>query len=62
MGYVLSLPGVSHVIVGCKTPDDVDDNARIARRFAPFDVQRLRALEERTRVDAATFAYYKRPT
>src|ERR1700730_1087553 len=33
MGYVLSLPGVSHVIVGCKTPAEVDDNARIARRF-----------------------------
>jgi predicted aldo/keto reductase-like oxidoreductase len=62
IGHVLSLSGVSHVIIGCKTPAEVDDNARIARRFVPFEVQRQRALEERTRVEADTFAYYKRPT
>ncbi len=33
MGYVLSLPGVSNVIIGCRTPAEVDDNARIAREF-----------------------------
>src|SRR5947208_3149638 len=62
MGYVLSLPGVSHVIVGCKTPAEVDDNARIARRFAPLDEARRRALEGRTRASADTFTYYKKPT
>jgi aryl-alcohol dehydrogenase-like predicted oxidoreductase len=60
--YVLSLPGVSHVIIGCKTPAEVDENARIARAFAPLDVQRRRLLEERTRTGAATFTYYKKPS
>jgi aryl-alcohol dehydrogenase-like predicted oxidoreductase len=62
MGYVLSLPGVSHVIVGCKTPAEVDDNARIARAFAPLDVERQRLLEERTWTESAAFTYYKRST
>jgi aryl-alcohol dehydrogenase-like predicted oxidoreductase len=61
MPYVLSLPGVNHVIIGCKTPAEVDENARIARTFVPLDIQRRRLLEERTRSGAATFAYYKKP-
>ena len=59
MGYVLSLPGVSTVIVGCATPAEVDDNARIAREFQSFDAARCRELEDRTRVEAPLFAYYK---
>lgn len=62
MGYVLSLPGVSLVIVGCKTPAEVDENARIARRFTPIDDETRHALEERTRSQAAAFTYYKGPT
>ncbi len=61
MGYVLTLPGVSTVVIGCKSPAEVDDNARIARQFVPFDVDRMHALEERTRAKAAVFDYYKRP-
>ena len=30
MGYVLSLPGVSTVIIGCSSPAEVDENAQIA--------------------------------
>jgi aryl-alcohol dehydrogenase-like predicted oxidoreductase len=60
MGYVLSQPGVSTVVVGCKTPVEVDDNARIVRTFSPFDAARMRALEFRTRRNAAAFNYYKR--
>jgi predicted aldo/keto reductase-like oxidoreductase len=60
MGYVLSLPGVSNVIVGCRTPAEVDENVRIARRFAPLGEEQLRQLEERTRRGAATYTYYKR--
>ena len=26
MGYVLSLPGVSTVVIGCSSPAEVDDN------------------------------------
>lgn len=60
LGYVLSLSGVSHVIVGCKSPADVDDNVRIAREFTPFGDEHMRALEERTRRHAEAFTYYKR--
>ncbi|MEI6236607.1 MAG: aldo/keto reductase, partial [Planctomycetota bacterium] len=37
IGYTLSLPGVSHAIIGCKTEAEVDDNARIVRQFRAFD-------------------------
>lgn len=60
MGYVLSLPGVSTVVVGCTTPAEVDEDARIARRFKAFDEHRLSELEERTRPFAAEATYYKR--
>src|SRR5207237_2807315 len=62
MGYVLSLPGVSTVIVGCSTPEEVDENARIARAFTPFAAEKMRALEARTRQRAALFGYFKKPT
>ena len=52
MGYVLSLPGVSTVIIGCSSPAEVDDNARIARSFQPFDEPAMRALEERSQARA----------
>ena len=31
--YVLSLPGVSTAIIGCRTPDEVTENARMAMGF-----------------------------
>jgi predicted aldo/keto reductase-like oxidoreductase len=60
MSYVLSLPGVSTVVIGCKTPSEVDENARIAREFAALDENTLRELESRTRENARELAYYKR--
>jgi predicted aldo/keto reductase-like oxidoreductase len=60
MGYVLSLPGVSTVVVGCRTPAEVDDNVRIARQFAAFDPQQLRRLETRTQRYAAACTAYKK--
>jgi predicted aldo/keto reductase-like oxidoreductase len=59
IGYVLSLAGVTTVVVGCQTPTEVEDNVRIAREFRPFDAERLRSLESRTRQQAAAFTYYK---
>jgi aryl-alcohol dehydrogenase-like predicted oxidoreductase len=59
LGYALSLPGVSTAIVGCWTPEEVDDNARIVRQFAPFDAARMRELERRTAPHANVLAYYK---
>lgn len=61
MKYVLSLAGVSTVVIGCQTPAEVDDNARIAREFAMLSSPELRDLEHRTRSDAATITRYKRP-
>ncbi len=61
MGYVLSLPSVSTVIVGCTSPAEVAENARAAREFAPMDEPRLRELEEMTRQHAGAFTSYKRP-
>jgi predicted aldo/keto reductase-like oxidoreductase len=61
MGYGLSLPGVSTVVIGCRTPAEVDANAGLARQFSPFDAQRQSALEARTQRQAATFLSYKRP-
>jgi aryl-alcohol dehydrogenase-like predicted oxidoreductase len=61
MGYVLSLPGVSTLIIGCKTPAEVDENAHLARQFAAFTAEQLQELEGRTRPNADEFSYFKRP-
>ena len=48
MGYVLSLEGVSTVVIGCRTPEEVQENARIAREFRRFDRDHMDALEHFT--------------
>jgi len=60
MGYVLSLPGVSHVIVGCRSPEEVDQNAEVARQFSPLAEEKMRALEARTLRRANALGYYKK--
>jgi aryl-alcohol dehydrogenase-like predicted oxidoreductase len=60
LGYALSLAGVSTAIIGCTTPQEVDANAHIARRWMQMDAGKLSALEERTRAGAAQFAYFKK--
>src|SRR5262249_7857685 len=62
MGYVLSLAGVSTVVIGCSAPEHVDDNACIARAFAPFSPHEMRDLEARTRSRADLFGYFKKPS
>ena len=62
MGYVLSLPAVSTVVIGCQTSAEVDDNGRIAREFVPFDTPMMRNLENRTQGRAASVTSYKRPS
>lgn len=59
MGYVLSLPAVSTVIIGCSNPHEVEENVRIAHQFKPFAEQEMRALENRTSSQSAAFTYYK---
>ena len=57
MGYVLSLQGVSTVIIGCQTPAEVEDNVRIVRQFVPFERSRMLGLEARTLSNAEKFTY-----
>jgi predicted aldo/keto reductase-like oxidoreductase len=58
--YAWSLPGVSLAIVGCSTPDEVDENAALARAFRPLEETELRALETRTRPFAEAGSYFKK--
>lgn len=60
LDYAWSLPGVSLAIVGCSTPDEVDENAALARAFRPLDAEQLRALEARTQPFADEGSYFKR--
>jgi predicted aldo/keto reductase-like oxidoreductase len=61
MRYVLGLPGVSTVVIGCSTPEEVEENARIACEFQPFDESERLRLEARTQAHADHFTSYKRP-
>lgn len=60
MGYVLSLPGVTNVVIGCWTPAEVEDNARAARQFQPCDDAARLRLEKLTQPYADHFTYYKK--
>ena len=60
MSYVLSLPGVSTVVIGCSSPAEVDQNARIARDFQPLDPPTIAAIEQHTAPHAGSFTSYKR--
>lgn len=60
MGYVLSLPGVSNVIIGCRTPEEVSDNVRAARQFQALTEAQKRELERRTGASATALTYYKK--
>ena len=61
LGYAWTIPGVSVAIVGCETPEEVDENADLARTFQPFTADKLHELEARTSRDALAFGYFKRP-
>lgn len=60
MGYTLSLPGVSTVVIGCHTPAQVEENVQAAREFRPLADQQMRELETRTKKSSAGFLYYKK--
>ncbi len=61
LSYVLSLPGISTVVIGCSSPAEVDQNAQIARAFQPFDALAMRELEVRAHPRAEHYTAYKRP-
>ena len=60
MGYVLSPPGVS-TVVGCRSPNEVEENVRIARESKSFGEEQMRMLEKRTTAQASASTYYKMP-
>ncbi len=60
MGYVLSLPGVSTVVIGCSSPGEVDQNAQIARDFRPLGEPTMHAVEQHTGPNAGYFTSYKK--
>lgn len=59
MGYVLSLPGVSNVIIGCKSPAEVEENVGVAQAFTEMSEAQMRSLEAATRPHADALCYYK---
>ena len=60
IAYVLSLPGVSTVILGCRTPQEVEDNVRHACAFQPLSAEQLAALERRALPFAPMATTFKR--
>lgn len=43
--YALSLEGVACAIIGCRTPQEVEENAAAVQRFTPLSEDRRRELE-----------------
>jgi aryl-alcohol dehydrogenase-like predicted oxidoreductase len=60
IAYVLSLPGVSTAILGCRTPQEVEANVRIAEVFQPLNAERLAALERQALPVAPMASTFKR--
>lgn len=60
IGYALSQPGVSTALIGCSTPEEVEQNASTADRFQPLPPGELAQLEERVSQLAHQYAYFKR--
>jgi aryl-alcohol dehydrogenase-like predicted oxidoreductase len=60
MRYVLTLP-VSTVIVGISTLEELEENVRIAKEFAPLKVPEMRKLESLTASYAEDAAFFKGP-
>lgn len=61
LGYGLSLPAVHTAILGCSTPAEVEENARIACGFKIFSETQMQALEQRIQPHAAAITGYKKP-
>jgi predicted aldo/keto reductase-like oxidoreductase len=59
--YCLSLSPVHTAIIGCSTPGEVEENARIAREFQPLDEEQMRTLERRMGPAAEQITSYKKP-
>jgi aryl-alcohol dehydrogenase-like predicted oxidoreductase len=59
MGYVLTLP-VSTIIVGIETIEQLEENVRIAKEFAPLAPEEMKRLEDLTKPYFADASFFKR--
>lgn len=59
MAYVLSQP-VSTALIGCSTPEEVEQNVQAASRFQPLTSEQLSRMEERIKPWSRQFDYFKR--
>jgi predicted aldo/keto reductase-like oxidoreductase len=50
---------VSTVVIGCGTPGEVEQNARITREFEPLSTIEMQELEAGTKKNAGKFTSYK---
>ncbi|MBI3484380.1 MAG: aldo/keto reductase [Acidobacteria bacterium] len=57
--YVLSLP-VSTVIVGCDSPEQVEENVKLARSFTPLNDEQMKALVAKTESIARQALFFRR--
>jgi len=47
-------------IVGCKTPEEVEENAQLAKNFAKLSSTELKSLETKTKNSATDFNFFKK--
>jgi len=60
MGYALGQPAVSTALIGCSTPEEVEQNAAAVAGFRPLPPEELSRLEERVRLLAPRYSTFKR--
>jgi aryl-alcohol dehydrogenase-like predicted oxidoreductase len=60
IGYVLSLQGVSTVVIGCSSPREVEENVQAAALFEAFTPQRLTELEQRVAPLEREYSFFKK--
>ncbi|MDO8730662.1 MAG: aldo/keto reductase [Candidatus Omnitrophota bacterium] len=60
MSYALGQPAVSTALIGCSTPEEVEQNAAAVANFQPAPPEQLSDLEERVRLLAGQYSTFKR--
>jgi len=57
--YTLS-QDVDLAIIGCKTPKDVEENAKLAEEFRPLSREKLTEIENKTKADLENTNFFKK--
>ncbi len=58
--YFTLSKNVDLAIIGCKTPNEVEENAELAKGFAQLSKGELRAIEEKTKNYSVNFNFFKK--